>query len=197
MNQNTRLTNLIFSYRCVILTVVVFLTILGIVDIIIGAIWDTISHALKKPENFWTVPHLVVYVGISMVFLSGMIGIVILKITQFNKITKRGIQIILSGAMVQIASSMGDLASHHIFGNDGLISLSHQTLEIGIILSAFGGVLIIKSTHNPKLKKILPIAVINLLIATIWLGFNFILIIASPIICVLYYKFFSIGCIIM
>ncbi|MCV0366025.1 MAG: hypothetical protein K5798_02015 [Nitrosopumilus sp.] len=197
MNRNNQLRNLFFSYRYAILTAVVFLTTFGIVDIIIGAIWDTISHALRKPENFWTMPHLVVYVGISMIFLSGIIGIVLLKIVQFDKMTKRGIQIVLSGAIVQIVSSMSDLISHHIFGNDGLISLSHQTLEIGIILSAFGAVLIIKSKYNQKFKKILPVAIINLLISIIWLGFNFMLIAASPIICALYYEFFSIGCIIM
>ena len=90
-----------------------------------------------------------------MVAAASLFSINLLIKTSINGILKRGLQLVIIGSIMQIISGFGDSIYHDMFGIDGLLSLTHQPLEIGIVLSALGGFLIIKSSQNSNLKTFL------------------------------------------
>lgn len=184
----------LFASQTIITSIVSILAIFGTVVMISGGIWDAISHFLKEPEYFWTVQHVVVYTGVLMIFLAGILGLILVIKKHSNENLKKGIKVVIIGSIIQIISGFVDSISHDIFGIDGLVSWTHQPLEAGLVLSALGGFLIIKSTNNQKLKKILPVSIITLIFAIIWLGFNISLLVGGIILCLPFYEMFSSGC---
>jgi len=87
-----------------------------------------------------------------MVAIAAVFSINLLMKNSIHGILKRGMQLVIIGSVMQIISGFGDSISHDVFGIDGLLSLTHQPLEIGIVLSALGGFLIIKARQNSNLK---------------------------------------------
>jgi len=185
-----------FQPRLVI-SLVSVLAIFGTVVMISGGVWDAISHALREPEFFWTIQHVTVYTGVSMTASAGILGSILIIKKQTIGTLKKGIKIVIIGSVIQIISGLADSISHDIFGIDGLVSLSHQPLEFGLILSALGGFLIIKSNNNQRLKKFLPFSILTLILAISWLGFNLSLLVGGPILCLPIYEMFSSGCAIL
>ncbi|MDH3619091.1 MAG: hypothetical protein OES14_03365 [Nitrosopumilus sp.] len=170
------------------------LAVIGPVIILSGGVWDAISHLQREPELFWTIQHISVYTGVSMVSSAGIIGVILLVRNSVNGILKKGIQLVIIGSIIQLVSGFGDSLSHDLYGIDGLISWSHQPLEFGIVLAALGGFLIIKSRQNTRLGMFLPFSIIALLLLTSWLGFNVFLIFGHVIQCIPVYDIFSSGC---
>jgi hypothetical protein len=170
------------------------LAVIGPVVILSGGVWDAISHLQREPELFWTIQHVSVYTGVSMVSSAGIIGVILLVRNSVNGILKKGIQLVIIGSIIQLVSGFGDSLSHDLYGIDGLISWSHQPLELGIVLAALGGFLIIKSRQNTRLGMFLPFSIIALLLLTSWLGFNVFLIFGHVIQCIPVYDIFSSGC---
>jgi hypothetical protein len=170
------------------------LAVIGPVIILSGGVWDAISHLQREPELFWTIQHISVYTGVSMVTSAGFIGIILLVRNSVKGILKRGIQLVIVGSIIQLVSGFADSLSHDVYGIDGLISWSHQPLEFGIVLAALGGFLIIKSRQHTKLGMFLPFSIIALLLLTSWLGFNVFLIFGHVIQCIPIYDIFSSGC---
>ena len=170
------------------------LAVIGPVIILSGGIWDAISHLQREPELFWTIQHISVYSGVSMITSAGIIGIILLVRNSVKGILKKGIQLVIIGSIIQLVSGFGDSLSHDIYGIDGLISWSHQPLEFGIVLAALGGFLIMKSRQHTRLKIFLPFSIIALLLLTGWLGFNVFLIFGHVIQCIPVYDIFSSGC---
>ncbi len=177
-----------------LLSIASILAVIGPVVILSGGIWDAISHLQREPELFWTIQHISVYTGVSMITSAGIIGIILLVRNSVKGILKKGIQLVLVGAIIQLVSGFGDALSHDIYGIDGLISWSHQPLEFGIVLAALGGFLIMKSRQHTRLKIFLPFSIIALLLLTGWLGFNVFLIFGHVIQCIPVYDIFSSGC---
>ena len=105
-----------------------------------------------------------------------------------------GIHFVIAGSIIQLVAGFGDSISHDVYGIDGLISWSHQPLEIGIVLAAFGGFLVIKSKQHSRLGKFLPFSIIAFLFLSGWLAFNLVLIFAHVIQCIPVYDIFSSGC---
>lgn len=173
------------------------LAVIGPVVILSGGIWDAISHIQKEPELFWTIQHISVYTGVSMITSAGIIGAILLLRNNIKGILKRGIQLVIVGSVIQLVSGFGDSLSHEVYGIDGLISWSHQPLEFGIVLAALGGFLIMKSRQHTKLGIFLPFSIIALLLLTGWLGFNAFLIFGHVIQCIPIYDIFSSGCAIL
>jgi hypothetical protein len=173
------------------------LAVVGPVVILSGGIWDAISHIQKEPELFWTIQHISVYAGVSMVTCAGVIGAILLMQKNVRGILKRGIQLVIVGSIIQLVSGFGDSLSHEVYGIDGLLSWSHQPLEFGIVLAAFGGFLIMKSRQHTKLGIFLPFSIIALLLLAGWLGFNAFLIFGHVIQCIPIYDIFSSGCAIL
>jgi hypothetical protein len=170
------------------------LAVIGPVIILSGGVWDAISHLQREPELFWTIQHISVYTGVSMVTSAGFIGIILLVRNSVKGVLKKGIQLVIIGSIIQLVSGFADSLSHEVYGIDGLISWSHQPLEFGIVLAALGGFLIIKSRQHTKLGMFLPFSIIALLLLTSWLGFNVFLIFGHVIQCIPIYDIFSSGC---
>ena len=170
------------------------LAVVGPVVILTGGIWDAISHLQREPELFWTIQHISVYTGVSMITGAGIIGIILLVRNSTTGILKKGIQLVIVGSIIQLVSGFADSLSHDLYGIDGLISWSHQPLEFGIVLAALGGFLIMKSRQHTKLKIFLPFSIIALLLLASWLGFNIFLIFGHVIQCIPVYDIFSSGC---
>jgi hypothetical protein len=164
------------------------------VVILSAGIWDAFSHIQNEPELFWTIQHISVYTGVSLIASAGIIGVILLFRNSVKGILKKGIQLVIAGSIIQLVAGFGDSLSHEVFGIDGLISWSHQPLEFGIVLAALGGFLIIKSRQHTKLKIFLPFSIIALLLLTSWLGFNLFLIFGHVIQCIPIYDIFSSGC---
>ena len=170
------------------------LAVVGPVVILTGGIWDAISHLQREPELFWTIQHVSVYTGVSMITSAGIIGIILLVRNSVKGILKKGIQLVILGSIIQLVSGFADSLSHDLYGIDGLISWSHQPLEFGIVLASLGGFLIMKSRQHTKLKIFLPFSIIALLLLASWLGFNIFLLFGHVIQCIPVYDIFSSGC---
>jgi len=177
-----------------LISIVSLLAVIGPVIILSGGIWDAISHMQNEPELFWTIQHISVYTGVSMVTSAGIVGGTLLIKKNVKGILKKGIQFVIIGSLIQLISGFGDSISHDVYGIDGLISWSHQPLELGIVLAAFGGFLIIKSKQHTRLGKFLPFSISTFLFLSGWLGFNIILIFGHVIQCIPVYDIFSSGC---
>ena len=176
------------------LSIISILAVTGPLVILTAGIWDAINHIQNSPEFFWSDPHIAVYTGVTMVAVASLFSINLLIKNSINGILKRGLQLVIVGSIMQIVSGFGDSISHDMFGIDGLLSLTHQPLEIGIVLSALGGFLIIKSRQNTNLRAFLPFSIVTFLLMTTWLAFNFALYFGHYIQCMPIHLIFSSGC---
>ena len=176
------------------LSIISILAVTGPLVILVAGIWDAINHIQNSPEFFWSDPHIVVYTGVTLVAVASLFSINLLIKNSINGILKRGLQLVIVGSIMQIVSGFGDSISHDMFGIDGLLSLTHQPLEIGIVLSALGGFLIIKSRQNTNLNAFLPFSIVTFLLMTAWLAFNFALYFGHYIQCMPIHLIFSSGC---
>ena len=110
---------------------------------------------------------------------------------------KKGIWIIIIGSTLSITAGYADSLSHDIFGIDGLVSWSHQPLELGLVLASLGGLLVLKNREHTKLHILLPFSIISFIFFTTWLAFNLVLIFGHTIQCIPVYEIFSSGCAIL
>ena len=170
------------------------LAVIGPVVIVSAGFWDAISHILQEPEFFWSPSHIVVYFGVTMTAIAATMGLVLLVRKSVHGSLKTGINLVIIGSIIQIISGFGDSLSHDLYGIDGLISLSHQPLELGLVLASFGAVLIIKNREHTKLKFFLPFSIIAFLFFATWLIFNIVLTFGHTIQCIQIYEIFSSGC---
>jgi len=176
---------------------IIIFAILGTAQMLAGGIWDASSHALKEPEFFWSIQHVTVYFGVAIVSSAAILSFLVLKQYHPTGIFKRGIQLVILGSILQISAGYADSISHDVFGIDGLLSLSHQPLELGLVLSTIGGFLVLKSNPTSKLNMLLPVSIIAVIASIMWLGFNLSLLIGGPILCLPVYEIFSSGCAIL
>ncbi|MDC0154791.1 hypothetical protein OAP30_02585 [Nitrosopumilus sp.] len=177
-----------------LVSLVSILAVIGPVIIVSAGFWDAISHMLKEPEFFWSPSHIVVYSGVFMTAIAATMGLVLLLRKSVHGSLKTGINFVIIGSIIQIISGFGDSLSHDLFGIDGLISWSHQPLELGLVLASFGAVLIIKNREHTKLKFFLPFSIIAFLFFATWLIFNIVLTFGHTIQCIQIYEIFSSGC---
>jgi hypothetical protein len=194
MSLIQKLSSSILLRREALLEIISILAVFGSFLEITAGIWDATSHILREPELFWTIQHVAVYTGVAMIAGSGILGAIFLITKKVTGNLKRGLQIIIIGSTLQVSAGYADSLSHDLFGIDGLVSWSHQPLEIGLLLSALGGFLIMTVMKNQKFKKLLPVSILTLIFSISWLGFNLSLIFASPVLCTLVYEIFSSGC---
>ena len=176
------------------LTIISAHAVIGTLVILVAGIWDAVNHIQNSPEFFWSDPHIVVYSGVFMVAIASIFSVNLLMKNSIHGILKRGMQLVIIGSVMQIISGFGDSISHDMFGIDGLLSLTHQPLEIGIVLSALGGFLIIKASQNLNLNIFLPFSIVTFLLVTSWLGFNFALYFGHYVQCIPIHLIFSSGC---
>jgi hypothetical protein len=189
-----KFSNLSPAKTSVLVSFVSVLAVVGPFVVVSAGFWDAISHLQKEPELFWSIQHIAVYSGVSITSSAAIVGSVLLFRNSVKNSLKIGIKLVIIGSLIQIAAGYGDSLSHEVFGIDGLISLSHQSLEFGLVLSALGGFLVLKNRKTIKLKALLPFSIISFLFFTTWLFFNIILIFGHVIQCIPIYEIFSSGC---
>ena len=170
------------------------LAVMGTSGVLIGGIWDSASHALKIPDSFWTIQHVTVYTGVSIVAFSAAFGTVLsLK----NRKIMLGMILLLAGSAMQLGGGYVDYNFHQIYGIDGLVTSSHLTIESGLLLTSIGGFLTLAKFGYGKTKKVVPFAIINIIFSATWIGFNLSLLVGATMLCIPVYDLFSSGCSVM
>ena len=197
MNPLQRLSNSLLVRSTNLVSLVSVLAVFGPVVSVSGGFWDAISHLLKEPEFFWTIQHVTVYFGVSLISCAALMGIILLIRKSVKGSLKTGIKLVIIGAIIQIVSGLADSLSHDVYGIDGLISWSHQPLETGLVLASLGGFLVLKNREHTKLRIFIPFSIVAFIFFTTWLAFNFVLIIGHVIQCIRVYEIFSSGCAIL
>jgi len=177
-----------------ILFVVSILSVLGTFAVLLGGIWDSVSHALKIPDSFWTIQHVSVYSGVTIVAISAAFGTMI---SIKNRKIIVGISMLLIGSVMQLGGGYVDYNFHEIYGIDGLVTSSHLTIESGLLLTSIGGFLTISKFSYNKTKKIVPFSIVNVLFSATWIGFNLTLLVGATMLCIPVYELFSSGCSVM
>lgn len=170
------------------------LSVSGTVVELLAGMWDATSHLMREPELFWTIQHVAVYTGVAMITLSAILGSIILITNAKNISINKGLKILIIGAILQIAAGYADSISHDIYGVDGLVTISHLVLETGLLLSALGGFLILSNTRKTRSRRIIPLAIMSVLLSSTWIGFNLTLLFGSVVLCLPFYVAFSSGC---
>lgn len=173
-----------------------FLATCGTMIVLLGGIWDSASHELRIPDTFWTIQHTTIYFGVSMIACSAISAVLILNRCD-DKLMKKGIMMILLGAMLQLVGGYADYNFHQIYGIDGLVTPSHLTVETGLLLSAIGGFITLSKSQNRILLKMAPISIMTVLLSATWIGFNLVLLFSAVILCVPVFQLFYSGCAIM
>jgi len=189
-----RLSNSTLVKSSTLVSLVSILAVIGPIIIVSAGFWDAISHLQKEPEFFWSPSHIVVYFGVSLTSCAAIMGSMLIIRKSVHGSLKTGIKLVIIGSVLQIVSGFGDSLSHDLFGIDGLISWSHQPLELGLVLASLGAVIILKNREHTKLKIFLPFSIIAFLFFTTWLIFNLVLFFGHTIQCIQIYEIFSSGC---
>ena len=177
-----------------LVSLIAILAVFGPFITVSGGFWDTINHLLNESDYFWSIQHMVVYFGVFLVASAGFLGILILIKKSVRGTLKTGIVLVVVGAAIQLVAGFADSISHDVYGIDGLISWSHQPLELGLVLAALGGFLVLKNREHTRLKILIPFSIIAFLFFTTWLVFNFALIFGHTIQCIYIHIIFSSGC---
>ena len=194
MNISQIIPDSFLSRQNDILFVLSVLSVLGTFVVILGGIWDSASHALKIPDTFWTIQHVTVYSGVTVVAFSAAFGTMI---SIKNRKIVIGITMLMIGSIMQLGGGYVDYNFHEIYGIDGLVTASHLTIESGLLLTSIGGFLTISKFSYNKTKKIVPFSIVNVLFSTTWIGFNLALLVGATMLCIPVYELFSSGCSVM
>ena len=194
MKLNSRFTNSFLTQTTTLVSFVSILAVLGPVITVSGGFWDAISHLLKEPDFFWTIQHITVYFGVSLISFAALLGIILLIKKSVKGSLKTGVRLVIIAAVIQLVAGFVDSLNHDIYGIDGLVSWSHQPLELGLVLGSFGGFLILKNIEHTKLRVLMPFSIISFIFFTTWLAFNLVLIFGHTIQCIQIYEIFSSGC---
>ncbi len=189
-----RITNSTLAKPTTLVSLVSILAVFGPFISVSGGFWDAVNHLVNEPEYFWSIQHMVVYFGVSLVASAGLLSMILLIKKSVHGILKTGILLVVFGAVIQLIAGFVDSVSHDVYGIDGLISWSHQPLELGLVLAALGGFLVLKNREHTKLKILIPFSIISFLFFTTWLVFNFALIFGHTIQCIYIHVIFSSGC---
>ena len=186
--------NSLISRRNTLALIVSILAVSGTTTELLGGIWDATSHIMREPEKFWTIQHVVVYAGVLVTVCSALVGIILCITKCKNKTLLKGIKIIILGSILQLSGGYADSESHEIYGVDGLVTPSHLVIETGLLLSAVGGYVTLFQLERNLSTKIVSISVMTCILASMWIGFNLILLVGPVILCAPIYEMFSSGC---
>ncbi len=173
-----------------------FLSMCGSTIMLLGGVWDSASHELRIPDTFWTVQHITIYSGASMVACSAIATALILNHCK-QKIMKKGMIMILCGAILQLGGGYADYNFHEIYGIDGLVTPSHLSVEAGLLLSSAGSFIMLSKSQNRILLKMAPLSIMSILLSSSWIGFNLVLLGGSVVLCVPVFQLFYSGCALM
>ncbi|MBI1662353.1 MAG: hypothetical protein IS860_02445 [Nitrosopumilus sp.] len=159
-----------------------FVSLIGTTLSMWGASWDITAHLLRTPETFFTPSHGVLYLGVGISIISAILGLVLFirKKELRKKSFVFGLKLLVIGAVMQLVAGPGDFMWHEAFGIDGLLSPTHITLALGIMVSLSGSVIGFSRmnfhvSENKFLKIILAVSFGTLWFSVMWLIFFFVL----------------------
>ena len=147
-----------------------------------GASWDITSHLLRTPETFFTPSHGILYLGVGINVISAVFSTAsLIKKQHIQKEIKFSLKLIIVGSIIQTVAGPGDFYWHEMFGIDGLMSPTHITLALGIMIvsisSAIGFSRI--KVEKPKKKYFLKMITVGSLgvfwFSMMWIIFFFVL----------------------
>jgi hypothetical protein len=140
---NKRIDSLIRSHSISVSTVVLIIATVGAFVQTEGASWDVTSHLLKRPENFFTPSHTMLYTGVGLLTIAAAISAsLLLKNKDIRtKSFSTAFKLLLIGSAVSIVAGPADYLWHQIFGVDGLLSPTHLTLVTGMLINSIAIVL--------------------------------------------------------
>jgi len=173
-----------------------FLAVCGTMIMLLGGVWDSASHEMRIPDTFWTMQHMTIYFGASLVACSAIVAALVMNHHEYKSM-KKGIVMIILGAILQLGGGYADYNFHTVYGIDGLVTPSHLSIEVGLLLSAAGGFITLSKSKNYILRKMVPASIISILLSALWIGFNLILLVGSVIMCVPIFQLFYSGCAVM
>ena len=132
--------------------------------------WDITNHLLNKPETFFSPPHAGLYAGVAIVVFASILvlhnsrrnytmanakyqsTIIEKSISGYTKYRlSLPLKLIIAGVVMLLVAGPFDFAWHSAFGLDGLLSPSHITLTMGLVLSSIGALVGILSVNNSNL----------------------------------------------
>ncbi len=148
-----------------------------------GASWDITSHLLRIPETFFTPSHIVLYSGVGIGLVSAILNLILLVVKKQIRVSPfaLGSKLIVLGGIMQIVAGPGDFYWHELFGIDGLLSPTHITLALGVLVMLTGvmiGFARIRSNigqNNKIIQAMLPISFGIFWFSIMWLIFFFVL----------------------
>jgi hypothetical protein len=136
--------------------------------------WDATSHLLKKPDTFFTPPHILLYSGIILTLMSFTLSVYIFtrKTSILNKTSKNSLKLLILGTIFLVGGAPFYFIWHRIFGNDGLLSPPHLTLLSGMLMQNVGGLLGAYSIfkNSPNFQRIMKLFMILLFSTLIYVS---------------------------
>ena len=172
------------------------LAIFGMLVMLAGGVWDSASHEMRIPDTFWTIQHMTIYTGASLVACSAISSALVFRRCK-NRTVKRGMVLIIVGAVMQLGGGYADYNFHEVYGIDGLVTPSHLTIETGLLLSAAGGFATVSQSTSPLLLRLAPLSIMTVLLSALWIGFNLVLLLGSAVMCIPVFQLFYSGCAVM
>ena len=160
---------------------VFLIALIGVTLSMWGASWDITSHLLRTPETFFTPSHGILYAGVGISLISAILSLAIIKNKEIReKSFAFGLKLVIIGAIMQIIAGPGDFYWHELFGIDGLLSPTHITLALGILITCLGATIGFARirTHlknNVVANFTLPISMGVFWFSVMWLIFFFVL----------------------
>jgi len=145
----------------------------GILLTTVSGGWDITNHLLNKPETFFSLPHSLLYSGVTMV-LFGTIAMFsqwykmpINEKSRYSFSVKLGI----IGIFILLVAGPIDFLWHSNFGLDGLLSPPHLTLISGMFLCAVGSMISILRFGSSYKKKSYSVHhfLVTLAILPVWM----------------------------
>ncbi len=146
------------SFPSRLVLIVMMVSLFGSILEIWGGSWDITSHLLGSPESFFTPPHTVLYTGVGIGLIAGIIALILL-IRDRNlrqESFSLGLKLMIVGSIFQIIAGPGDYAWHELFGVDGLLSPTHLMLITGILIQSVGIVIGLTRLLPYGLKYVKP-----------------------------------------
>jgi hypothetical protein len=139
-----------------------------------GANWDVSSHVLGIVDTFFTTPHLVLYLGILLSLVAGIIGVLVIRPKGDDKPLGLAFKVSLAGSTIQLVAAPLDFTWHSLFGFDPfLFTPTHSMLIVGLALCGIGmtvgAMRLLRRDGSSRALKLLG----TLSLATIWLDLNF------------------------
>ena len=128
----------------------------GILLVTVGGSWDITNHLLSKPDTFFSPPHAVMYLGVTISLIGTTVAFVVWRQLQESKKSYfPSLRYSLIGIGLLSSAGPFDYVWHSNFGLDGLLSPPSSDTDCGdVFLCRRRHVRNLKIFKNPQIKKI-------------------------------------------